>query len=253
MRRSPAALAAILALATAAALGWGISPAAAQESFSGWRGGPIREGSGFRFPGGSDRVREVQRHLRTLGYSLSGEDGKFGAQTDQAVRRFQRREGLTANGVVGVRTIHALRAEVAAAERRARRGERTGGASTPRAGGDPAPARERATPERATPRVQEPVAGAREPRSSGETAAAEPAGTGIVLGVALVLAALAVGAALIVGRRLRAGGGARGGEAPSEDPTAHALSERIAAMRASGLSPQAVAERLRAERETDDA
>ena len=252
MRRSAAALAAILALAIMSAGGWNASLASAQESFSGWRGGPIREGSGFRFPDGSDRVREVQRHLRTLGYALNGEDGKFGPQTDQAVRRFQGREGLTPNGIVGVRTIRELRAEVAALERRRARESRTGsgsgGASTPGAASEPAPAPQGG----AARRGKEPAAGARRPRPLRGSRAEETAGAGVVLGLALALAAVVAGAALLVGRRLRGRGRGSDAHDPSEGLTAQALSERIAVMRASGLSPQAVAERVRAERRGED-
>lgn len=48
-----------------------------------------------------DRGRAVRRLQRKLGLSA---DGVFGPLTDRAVRRFQRRNGLTADGIVGPMT-----------------------------------------------------------------------------------------------------------------------------------------------------
>lgn len=53
-----------------------------------------------------DRGRAVRRVQRRLGLSA---DGVFGKQTARAVRRFQRRRGLTADGIVGPLTRQALR------------------------------------------------------------------------------------------------------------------------------------------------
>ena len=52
-------------------------------------------------------VRLLQQKLNTLGETLSS-DGKFGAATAAAVRRFQARNHLTADGVVGVTTWNKL-------------------------------------------------------------------------------------------------------------------------------------------------
>ena len=48
-------------------------------------------------------VRLVQQKLNSLGERLTA-DGKFGAATAAAVQRFQRRNGLTADGVIGAGT-----------------------------------------------------------------------------------------------------------------------------------------------------
>lgn len=53
-----------------------------------------------------DRGRAVRKVQRRLGVSA---DGVFGPQTGRAVRRFQRRRGLTADGIVGPITRKALR------------------------------------------------------------------------------------------------------------------------------------------------
>jgi peptidoglycan hydrolase-like protein with peptidoglycan-binding domain len=56
---------------------------------------------------GSD-VITLQRVLLMKGYRLGAADGAFGSHTKRAVKRFQRRRGLTADGVVGPLTVHAL-------------------------------------------------------------------------------------------------------------------------------------------------
>jgi peptidoglycan hydrolase-like protein with peptidoglycan-binding domain len=237
MRRSAAVAAILLTmlLAVAAAAG----DAAAQESFAGWRGDPIKRGSGFRFPEGSARVREVQRHLRGLGYALGEEDGRFGALTERAVREFQRRHGLPTTGIVAVATIRELRTATAGRDL-----ARARGAAAPTAIADPGDGAD-ARPTGAEARTAGPSPQPRrawtagDGRDGGEPGLApRPAATAIgVLALAVVAAA-----ARLARRRRRA----REEEAaPGEPP---ALSERIAAMRASGLSPQAVAERIASER-----
>ena len=48
-------------------------------------------------------VRLVQQKLNSLGENIST-DGKFGSATAAAVQRYQRRNGLTADGIVGKST-----------------------------------------------------------------------------------------------------------------------------------------------------
>jgi peptidoglycan hydrolase-like protein with peptidoglycan-binding domain len=49
-------------------------------------------------------VRRVQKRLTLAGYDTGGVDGIFGANTESAVKRFQRDQGLTEDGIVGPRT-----------------------------------------------------------------------------------------------------------------------------------------------------
>jgi peptidoglycan hydrolase-like protein with peptidoglycan-binding domain len=49
-------------------------------------------------------VRRAQKRLTLAGYDTGGVDGTFGTKTESAVKRFQRDEGLTADGVVGPKT-----------------------------------------------------------------------------------------------------------------------------------------------------
>lgn len=69
----------------------------------------LRSGS----KGGS--VREAQERLISLGYLAGGADGSFGPGTQEAVIRFQKQNGLEADGVLGQSTWNALFAESAPA------------------------------------------------------------------------------------------------------------------------------------------
>ena len=53
-------------------------------------------------------VKEVQRRLKNWGYYTGSVDGVFGAGTRKAVIAFQKKNGLTADGVVGKATYQAL-------------------------------------------------------------------------------------------------------------------------------------------------
>lgn len=53
-------------------------------------------------------VKEVQRRLKNWGYYSGGVDGIFGSRTAEAVRHFQRKNGLKVDGVVGKATYQAL-------------------------------------------------------------------------------------------------------------------------------------------------
>ena len=55
-----------------------------------------------------DLVKEVQTKLIKWGYLTGRADGIFGAKTKAAVIKFQRKNGLTADGVIGTRTAQAL-------------------------------------------------------------------------------------------------------------------------------------------------
>ena len=53
-------------------------------------------------------VKEVQRRLKKWGYYSGSVDGIFGSGTKKAVISFQKKNGLTADGVVGKATYKAL-------------------------------------------------------------------------------------------------------------------------------------------------
>ena len=53
-------------------------------------------------------VKEVQRRLKMWGYYSGAVDGIYGSQTVEAVKKFQRKNGLTVDGIVGKATFEAL-------------------------------------------------------------------------------------------------------------------------------------------------
>ena len=55
-----------------------------------------------------NEVKEVQRRLKQWGYYSGSVDGVFGSGTKAAVVAFQKKNGLTADGVVGKATYQAL-------------------------------------------------------------------------------------------------------------------------------------------------
>ena len=74
-----------------------------------WSAGPVARGTGYARAGGSRRVREVQRRLRSLGYHPGPVDGLYGPRTERAAGRFQEARRLRADAVVGPRTLLAIR------------------------------------------------------------------------------------------------------------------------------------------------
>lgn len=55
-----------------------------------------------------DMVKKIQQKLKNWGYYSGKADGIFGAQTKKAVIYFQKKNGLTADGIVGAKTLAAL-------------------------------------------------------------------------------------------------------------------------------------------------
>ncbi len=53
-------------------------------------------------------VKTIQTKLKRWGYYKGSVDGIFGSQTKEAVKYFQRKNGLTADGIVGSATARAL-------------------------------------------------------------------------------------------------------------------------------------------------
>lgn len=56
----------------------------------------------------NDLVRDVQRGLASRGYDVGPQDGVYGAGTEQALRRFQQDQRMTASGQVDAQTLAAL-------------------------------------------------------------------------------------------------------------------------------------------------
>ena len=60
----------------------------------------------------SNYVCILQDDLTTLGYDTGGLDGVFGSGTEEAVKSYQKKEGLTSDGVVGCNTWRSLQEAV---------------------------------------------------------------------------------------------------------------------------------------------
>jgi len=58
------------------------------------------------------QVKDLQRSLASLGYAPGKIDGVYGTKTTDAVKSFQKAEGLVEDGVVGPKTLAALQAKV---------------------------------------------------------------------------------------------------------------------------------------------
>ena len=55
-----------------------------------------------------EEVRQLQTKLKRWGYYSGAVDGIFGSGTEAAVKQFQRKNGLTVDGIVGTATAKAL-------------------------------------------------------------------------------------------------------------------------------------------------
>lgn len=55
-----------------------------------------------------NEVRQIQEKLKRWGYYKGNVDGIYGSQTLEAVKSFQRKNGLTVDGIAGQRTLTAM-------------------------------------------------------------------------------------------------------------------------------------------------
>lgn len=55
-----------------------------------------------------DSVRKIQQRLKNWGYYYGGVDGIFGYKTELGVKRFQRKHGLTQDGICGPKTLEKM-------------------------------------------------------------------------------------------------------------------------------------------------
>jgi peptidoglycan hydrolase-like protein with peptidoglycan-binding domain len=102
--------------------------------------GALYPGAGNQQADGSGRVRALQRRLAGMGFAPGPIDGRYGPLTTGAVERFQGAHRLSVDGVVGTRTLRALKAVI----RRA---------PAPRVARPPAP-QARQTPSQPAPEAQ---------------------------------------------------------------------------------------------------
>lgn len=55
-----------------------------------------------------EEVKKIQTKLKNWGYYSGSVDGIYGSETFEAVKKFQRKNGLTADGIAGDNTLNAL-------------------------------------------------------------------------------------------------------------------------------------------------
>ena len=79
------------------------------------KGGSVSasSGSGLRLGSTGEKVRNLQLDLTTLGYYWADITGSFGSKTEAAVKNFQEKNNLTADGVAGTKTLNAISDAVA--------------------------------------------------------------------------------------------------------------------------------------------
>jgi putative chitinase len=87
----------------------GAAPAAPAAA-AGPAGAAVAENPILRKGSKGDDVTDLQNELIEAGFNI-GADGDFGENTEEAVKAFQSRAGLTVDGVVGATTWAALRAD----------------------------------------------------------------------------------------------------------------------------------------------
>jgi len=81
------------------------------QSVYGSKGGSSSvSGGGLRLNSSGTDVRNLQQDLTTLGYYWAEVTGNFGEKTRDAVKRFQEKNNLTADGVAGSATLDAINA-----------------------------------------------------------------------------------------------------------------------------------------------
>ncbi len=70
-------------------------------------------GSGLKLGSTGTKVRDLQQDLTTLGYYWADITGSFGSKTEAAVKNFQEKNNLSADGVAGTKTLNAISDAVA--------------------------------------------------------------------------------------------------------------------------------------------
>ena len=78
----------------------------ARDNYSADAGGAVTTLS--RLGSSGSEVRQIQQRLKAWGYYKGTVDGIYGAKTRDAVRLFQKKNGLTVDGVAGPKTLAAI-------------------------------------------------------------------------------------------------------------------------------------------------
>src|SRR6185503_8549182 len=135
---------------------------------------PLARGAGTDRATGSSRVRALQRQLHAVGVGPGPVDGRFGPQTEAAVRRFQHTHGLAVDGIAGPHTTQRLA-----------RHDKPAAVPTRR------PAEKPARRHTQRPRAQRPPIRATTPQRRGTpTDSTDPVGIAVLVAVAVIALAL---------------------------------------------------------------
>lgn len=102
------ALKAGIALAATVALFGGYAAANLQKQAEAYPSAAVVETAVLKQGSTGGEVKEVQRRLKMWGYYFGEVDGVYGSKTVEAVKRFQSKNGLTADGIAGKATFAAL-------------------------------------------------------------------------------------------------------------------------------------------------
>ena len=77
-------------------------------AFGGGNASETEESAVLKIGSSGTQVRTLQTKLNNWGYDAGTVDGIFGSKTQAAVKRFQQKNGLVADGIVGSKTAGAL-------------------------------------------------------------------------------------------------------------------------------------------------
>ncbi len=69
---------------------------------------PIYNYSLSKYGSSGDEVKKIQEKLRAWGYYSGNVDGIYGSKTFEAVKKFQKKNNLTVDGIAGEKTLSAL-------------------------------------------------------------------------------------------------------------------------------------------------
>ncbi len=77
-------------------------------AFGGGDASEVEESAVLKVGSSGSQVKSLQTKLNNWGYDAGTVDGIFGSKTQAAVKRFQQKNGLVADGIVGAKTAAAL-------------------------------------------------------------------------------------------------------------------------------------------------
>lgn len=97
-----------VALASVAAVACGTTLLSLQRQSGDYLASPYVATAVLKQGSSGGEVKELQRRLKQWGYYDGEVDGVYGAATVQAVKLFQKKNGLTADGIAGRATFEAL-------------------------------------------------------------------------------------------------------------------------------------------------